>query len=149
MRENEREEAPTSHEGRDERPSDRAEDIADGPADPPETSEQHEQEIERRQDERARRLADAEERKVKARKRPEQSVWFGLGAFGLVGWSVAIPTLLFLALGIWIDANYPSRFSWTLMLLFGGIIVGCLNAWYWVNREREEIERRRDEPDGD
>ncbi len=120
--------------------------------DPPEASEMpgpQEREAERRQRELTERLGEAEERKVKSRRRPKESVWFGLGAFGIVGWSVAIPTLLFLALGIWVDANYESRFSWTLMLLFAGIVLGCVNAWYWINREREEIERRREEPDGD
>jgi len=54
--------------------------------------------------------------------------------FGVVGWSVAIPTLIGTALGIWIDNNWPSQFSWTLMLLIGGVMVGCLNAWYWVRK---------------
>ena len=119
------------------------------PAEPPKVPSSQKREVDRRQRELSRKLADAEKRKVRARKRPEESVWFGLGAFGLIGWSVAIPTLLFLALGIWIDANYESRFSWTLMLLFAGIIVGCLNAWYWVTREHGEIERRHDRSDGD
>ena len=76
-----------------------------------------------------------EERKLSARREERPKVWFGLGMFGLVGWSVAIPTLIGVALGIWIDSTWPSRYSWTLMLLFMGIIVGCLNAWYWVQRE--------------
>ena len=63
-----------------------------------------------------------------------RNIWFGLGMFGIVGWSVAIPTLLGAALGIWIDAHYPSRFSWTLMFLFLGVGLGSANAWYWVNR---------------
>jgi ATP synthase protein I len=25
--------------------------------------------------------------------------------------------------------------SWTLMLLGAGIVMGCLNAWYWVKKE--------------
>ncbi|MGD9496015.1 MAG: AtpZ/AtpI family protein [Armatimonadota bacterium] len=104
--------------------------------------------MQRRQRELARKLAGAEERKLRARRRPEESVWFGLGTFGLVGWSVAVPTLVCLAIGIWIDSHYQSRFSWTLILLFAGITIGCLNAWYWVTREREQIERRRDEDDG-
>jgi ATP synthase protein I len=76
-------------------------------------------------------------RKVRARREREQNrrVWFGLGMFGLVGWSVAIPTLLGIALGVWIDMKYPGRVSWTLMLMFIGVILGCLNAWYWVQRE--------------
>lgn len=77
-----------------------------------------------------------QERKMKSRaERGEKSLWFGLGMFGLVGWSVAIPTLIFLALGIWIDATYPGRISWTLTLLFVGVVLGCLNAWFWVKRE--------------
>lgn len=74
-------------------------------------------------------------RKLKARREKHREVWFGLGMFGLVGWSVAIPTLLGVAIGVWIDATWPSRFSWTLMLLIAGLAIGCLNAWHWVKRE--------------
>lgn len=77
-------------------------------------------------------------RKLVARQQGDRSAWFGLGMFGLVGWSIAIPTLLGIAMGIWIDERWPSRFSWTLMLLIGGVGVGCLNAWWWVNRENED-----------
>lgn len=74
-------------------------------------------------------------RKLEARREGDQSAWFGLGMFGLVGWSIAIPTLIGIALGLWIDQRWPSRFSWTLMLMVGGVVVGCLNAWWWVQRE--------------
>jgi ATP synthase protein I len=76
-----------------------------------------------------------ESRKLKAREEEDRSIWFGLGMFGLVGWAVAIPTLVFIAIGIWIDSAYASPYSWTLMCLFIGVIIGCLNAWYWVKRE--------------
>jgi len=76
-----------------------------------------------------------ESRKMKGRREKDRSIWFGLGMFGLIGWSVAIPTLIGVAVGIWIDNTWPSRFSWTLMLLFIGVILGCVNAWYWVKRE--------------
>ena len=76
-----------------------------------------------------------EKRKLKAERHKDRDVWFGLGMFGLVGWSVALPTLLGVAIGIWIDTRWPSRYSWTLMCLFIGVIVGCLNAWFWVKRE--------------
>lgn len=82
-----------------------------------------------------RKVGEKESRKIKARGKKYQNIWFGLGMFGMVGWSVVIPTLIGVALGIWIDSKYPSRFSWTLMLLVGGLFLGCLNAWYWVNRE--------------
>jgi ATP synthase protein I len=81
-----------------------------------------------------------EARKIRARRHTDRSIWFGLGTFGMVGWSVAIPTLLGIALGFWIDRNLPSRYSWTLMLLLVGLLVGCLSAWYWLNFESRMIE---------
>ena len=75
------------------------------------------------------------ERKLRARRERNRTAWFWLGMFGLVGWSVAVPTLIGIAMGIWIDNTWPDGISWTLNLLIIGIIVGCINAWYWVQRE--------------
>lgn len=72
-----------------------------------------------------------------ARSETERSALTGLALFGIVGWSVMIPTLLGLALGIWIDRRFPSPYSWTLMLLLLGISLGCINAWYWIDREQK------------
>jgi ATP synthase protein I len=80
-------------------------------------------------------VAAKQKRKMQARREGERSVWFGLGMFGLVGWSVAVPALIGVAIGLWVDSHWPSRFSWTLMLLVLGVVVGCLNAWRWVQRE--------------
>jgi len=88
----------------------------------------------------SREVKRKEERKIRARSEQERGVWFGLGMFGIVGWSVAVPTLIFLSIGIWIDGTWPSQFSWTLMLLVIGVIIGCWNAWYWVNRQGREKE---------
>jgi len=84
-------------------------------------------------------VAHRAERRRRAEREGERSVWFSLGMMGLVGWSVAIPTLAGIAIGWWIDTEWPSRVSWTLTLLFLGVVIGCLNAWYWV---RQESERR-------
>ena len=78
-------------------------------------------------------VASKEALRIKASREKDQSLLLGLSIFGIVGWSVVIPTLIGIAAGIWIDSRWPSRFSWTLMLLFGGLICGCLNAWYWVD----------------
>lgn len=78
------------------------------------------------------------ERKLKARRERDRSVWFGLGMFGLIGWSVAVPTLLGIALGLWIDSKLGDGIAWTLGLLFVGVVLGCLNAWYWVKRENDQ-----------
>lgn len=85
----------------------------------------------------AERIREKSSRKIRARKEGDKGLWYGVGMFGLVGWSVAIPTLLFLLLGIWIDSTYKSRYSWTLMMLIFGIFLGCVNAWYWVKKESE------------
>jgi ATP synthase protein I len=74
-------------------------------------------------------------RKLRARREPQRTVWFGLGMFGLVGWSVAIPAVAGVALGLWIDRTWPGRVSWTLTLLVAGVAVGCLTAWRWISRE--------------
>lgn len=85
-------------------------------------------------------IKEKSQRKARARQQKERGVWFGIGMFGLVGWSVSIPALLFLALGIWIDSRFKSPYSWTLMLLVIGIAIGCLNAWYWVKSESQDTE---------
>ncbi|WP_138429860.1 AtpZ/AtpI family protein [Fodinibius saliphilus] len=77
------------------------------------------------------------QRKLNFRKKDERGLLYGFGMFGLVGWSVAIPTLVLLALGIWIDSTFKGPYSWTLMLLVLGIMIGCINAWYWVKKESE------------
>lgn len=83
-------------------------------------------------------IAARESRKLRARREEHRSVWFGLGMFGLVGWAVAVPTLIGTAIGLWIDRRWPSEYSWTLMLMLAGVALGCLNAWHWVQRESRE-----------
>lgn len=83
----------------------------------------------------AARVQRDAERRLKAREARHRTAWFGLGMFGLVGWSVAIPTLGGIALGLWLDARWPGRPSWTLTFMLIGVGLGCLNAWYWVRQE--------------
>lgn len=86
-------------------------------------------------------------RKLLARQDTTHGVWFGLGMMGLVGWSVAVPTLLGALAGLWLDGHYPAPFSWTLALIVAGLMLGCLNAWHWVARERRAIESTWDDAD--
>ena len=87
-----------------------------------------------------------EKRKLKAL-RDKNSVWFGLGLMGMVGWSVAVPALAGVALGLWLDKSYPQSFSWTLTLLFAGIITGGIIAWYWLLKEDKEIHKNKNDND--
>jgi ATP synthase protein I len=87
----------------------------------------------------ARKVGIKEARRIKGKRQKDEGLWFGLSVFGVVGWSVVIPTLVGTAAGLWIDRSWPSRFSWTLMLLVLGVALGCLNAYYWVKKAREKI----------
>jgi len=75
------------------------------------------------------------ERKLRARREEERTALFWIGMFGLVGWSIAVPTLMGVALGVWIDRHWPGTVSWTLTLLILGVGIGCMNAWYWIRQE--------------
>jgi len=86
-------------------------------------------------------------RKLRAQRHVTRTVWFGLGMMGLIGWSVAIPTLLGAALGLWLDKRHPGTHSWTLMLLVIGLIVGCVNAWHWVNKEDQAMRDEQEDED--
>lgn len=86
-----------------------------------------------------------ERRKLRSRKNKTDEVWFGLGMFGIVGWSVAIPTVLGIFIGVWIDLTWPGGYSWTLMLLILGLITGCASAWFWISKQRSSINRDRED----
>lgn len=86
-------------------------------------------------------------RRIKARRNAKDGVWFGLGMMGIIGWSVIVPTLLGIMLGIWLDKSHPGSHSWTLMLLVFGLVIGCLNAWHWVSKELKEMQDRPEDTD--
>ncbi|MFH1300123.1 MAG: AtpZ/AtpI family protein [Planctomycetota bacterium] len=82
-----------------------------------------------------KRIASQEIRKLKAKSEKHHTIWFGLGMFGLIGWSVTIPAVAGALIGMWIDARWPGPYSWSLMLLIGGMTLGCINAWKWLHKE--------------
>ena len=84
-------------------------------------------------------------RKLSVQREGKQGVWFGLGMSGLIGWYVAVPTLLGALLGLWLDRRHPGTRSWTLMLLVAGLCIGCANAWHWV---ADQDQAMHDEPAG-
>ncbi len=84
-------------------------------------------------------------RKLKAQHQGTRSIWLGLGVSGVIGWSVTVPALVGIAIGVWADQNHPSRYSWTLMLLFTGLFIGCLNAWHWVDSEDKSMHEESNE----
>ena len=95
----------------------------------------------------SRAVAAKVARKLRAQLNSNQGVWFGLGMMGLVGWSVAIQALAGTAFGIWLDSHHPGNHSWTLALLIAGLVLGCFNAWHWVDKENKEMREDQENHD--
>jgi len=89
-----------------------------------------------------RKVSSKQAQKMVRRREGEGSIWFSLSVYGVIGWSVAVPTMLGVLAGYWIDRAWPGRISWTLTLMVVGVCLGCLNAWFWVQRQRRGIEER-------
>ena len=85
-----------------------------------------------------REVGSREARMLRRRTQGPPNIWRSVGLIGLIGWSVALPMLIGIAIGTWIDHAWPSRFSWTLMLLAGGLLAGCAGAWNRVRKEQED-----------
>lgn len=81
--------------------------------------------------------------KLKARERQPASALYGLGVIGIIGWSVVVPTMIGVAVGLYIDERWPGRISWTLTLMFVGLALGSLNAWHWISSQRRKIEEEQ------
>ncbi|WP_207648817.1 AtpZ/AtpI family protein [Anaerobium acetethylicum] len=77
------------------------------------------------------------EKKLQAKKRGSEII-FGFGTFGMIGWSIAVPALIGAALGMYLDNKFNPGFSWTLTLIFSGVIIGCINAWRWIKKKSLE-----------
>ena len=90
-------------------------------------------------------IAAKEKRKLNALNENSESVWSGLGMFGMVGWSVAVPALLGAALGMLLDKKYQQSFSWTLTCLMIGLVAGSIIAWYWIDKEDKAMHQNKDE----
>ncbi len=85
------------------------------------------------------RASDAIDRRAKrmqaARENPGASPLRGIGVFGMIGWSIAVPTVGGAFLGIWLDEVAPQTFSWTIALIVAGVLMGGVLAWRWVQKE--------------
>lgn len=67
-----------------------------------------------------------------------RSVWQGLAQVGTIGWTIALPAVAGAFLGRWVDGRYGTGVFWTLTLLTGGLVIGCIAAWRSISRELRE-----------
>ncbi len=78
------------------------------------------------------------ERMQQTRNEPKYSPLNGLGVFGVIGWSVALPTVAGAFLGMWLNRVAPQSFSWPMALILGGAVVGAMVAWSWIDKTRDK-----------
>lgn len=98
-----------------------------------------------RDDDFGREIGSNERRKLHARSGRGHNPLTGFAMFGLIGWSVAVPTVLGVMLGLALDHRHTGGRSWTLALLIAGLLLGCWNAWYWVRKESDKIDKENKE----
>jgi ATP synthase protein I len=85
-----------------------------------------------------------EARRVRAQDQDDNDRWSGLGMLGLVGWSFVLPMLVVVGIGIWVDTRTESPYSWSLMAVFVGAVIGGANAWYWIHHEQRKTEDKNE-----
>jgi len=80
-------------------------------------------------------IARQAKRMKSSRDNPGPSPLRGIGTFGMIGWSIAVPTVGGAFFGHWLDRIVPQGFSWTLALILGGVVLGGFIAAAWINKE--------------
>ncbi len=86
-------------------------------------------------DKTAEDISDRARRIKAARDNPGPSPLRGVGTFGMIGWSIAVPTVGGAFLGLWLDRVAAQDFSWTIALILAGVVLGALIAGAWVGKE--------------
>jgi ATP synthase protein I len=76
--------------------------------------------------------------KRRAKEKSVEGTLFSFALFGIVGWSIAIPAILFALLGRFIDAKAGGGYTFTLPLIVLGIVAGSFNAWRFISKEIEK-----------
>lgn len=101
----------------------------------------------KRQSDFSKIIGSKETKKINAKKRGIQTIWYGMGMMGLVGWSICLPTLLGVGLGSYLDHVLPIHKSWTLIFFVVGLILGCYNTWRWLRNEDAKIQKEQEKKD--
>lgn len=78
---------------------------------------------------------EKEKRHLKARGGKAFNVLQGFKIAGIVGWSVVIPMLLAIPLGLWLDyRSHKGSYHYTLMLMLAGMTLGCIIALVEISK---------------
>jgi ATP synthase protein I len=86
----------------------------------------------------ARMIRDvgAAQERIERGRGQKNNILSSIAILGVVGWSVTLPTVLGVFLGVWMDRRWPGRFSWALTLMMLGLAIGCTSAWFRIKGDR-------------
>ena len=71
----------------------------------------------------------------KRQNKENKQVVYKAALLSVYGWQLAIPVLLGIMLGVFLDKVFPiQHFSWILNLILLGFIVGFYNATQWTKK---------------
>ena len=79
------------------------------------------------------------------KKRSQRHWHANFGMIASLGGVIAMPIILCLWLGGYLDDVWPQRFSWRLTWLFFGFVWGFVNAYIWIKIEEKKIARLDEE----
>ena len=80
----------------------------------------------------AREVHRRRERHDKHLRDGDSSFWQSVGMMGTIGWSVAVPTVLGVLLGRWVDGRLDSAHVFMVFFMLAGLVTGCVTAWRMV-----------------
>ena len=84
------------------------------------------------QDKFKEKIENESEKKIRSRKEGDQ-ILFGLGAFGIVGWSIAVPTVALTFLGLYFDRISTTEISWTITMMLAGLGIENILIDSWTS----------------
>lgn len=97
------------------------------------TDEQQRRTVEDEREQFHREVERKKERSRRAREEGDRTIQHGLGVFGVVGWSIVVPTLIGIAIGAWLDSRSGAGIRYTLSFMAAGLLVGIVNVWNWLH----------------
>lgn len=90
-------------------------------------------------------VSEKQQRKLKTKRKSEESILFSFTTFGVVGWSICGPLLAGIAIGLFLDRASPASHSWTLTFMIAGLFIGIAIAWRWLAEQNRALNEKEDE----
>ncbi len=78
------------------------------------------------------------EQKQHLPKKKQWTIWRAFGTLSQIGWSIVLPVVLGILIGMWADARWHSGISLTLIGMLIGTLFGTISAWFLAKKYTEK-----------